>query len=126
MTDPVQLEKAAAQRKVAKRATLDSMRGKKPRRDEFEVTLDPDGEPESFLFVAIRPRAFDDLMTEHQPTEKQIQNAMESGQERPPYNVDTFPPALLAAVCREPRLSVEDWTPFFDDEAWGRGEIGSL
>lgn len=107
----------AQQRKAAKRATLDLLRGKKPRRLEFNVAL---GEDEvSFLYVAIGSIAYDALLTKHPPTDEE--RLAGAG-----FHAETFAPALLARVCREPEIDEAGWAEIYKSDAWGRGEFASL
>lgn len=119
--DTTMLQQANNQRSHAKRATFDAMAAKKPNRSEFTCTLDEDEGPVSFLFVAIGPTEYDKLVTEHPPTEKQ-----KAADELANVNKDTFPPALLALVCREPELTVEQWTQIWKNEAYSTGERASI
>jgi hypothetical protein len=42
------------------------------------------------------------------------------------YNPDTFGPALVAAVCVEPKLSIEQVTAIIDSGTWSPGEVSTL
>jgi hypothetical protein len=114
-----EVEVQANQRKKAKRATLEMLRSKKPSREDFTLPFGPDGERVSFLFVAIGSAEYDELLTEHPPTNEQRAN-------QSTFNITSFAPALLARVCREPAVSVGDWTELFKSENWGRGELMTL
>lgn len=120
-SDTVILEQQNAQREVAKRATFGNLQSKKPRRLEFETELDPEQGTVSFLFIAIPRVDYDELVGEHQPTPEQL--AKESTAQ---VNPDTFPPALLSAVCREPKLSAEQWAQIFTSDNYSAGELTAL
>jgi hypothetical protein len=42
------------------------------------------------------------------------------------YNPDTFPPALIAACCVSPKLTLEDALEIWSGEDFSAGELGSL
>jgi hypothetical protein len=113
------VEAKAKQRDKAKRATFDMLIGKRPNSEEFTAPFGPDGERVSFLFVSTGAKEYDELLTEHPPT--QDQRAASST-----FNINTFAPALLAKVCREPALSVGNWTELWTSPQWGRGELMGL
>lgn len=52
-----------------------------------------------FTFRALDPTLLDDLMTRHRPTESQRTAARKRKEPEPQYNVDTFPPVIIAAAC---------------------------
>jgi hypothetical protein len=104
---------------ASKRATLDLLRNKK--RQEKEIVVEwpvGDGKTEevTFLFQSIGAAEWDALVAKHPPTKDQRADGE-------PFNPDTFGPALLAMVCVEPALTVEDWTEFWNSPDWNRGEI---
>lgn len=121
MPDTMLLQQQNGQRAGAKRATYDMLVKKKPRRSEFTAVLDPDVGPVSFLFVAVTPSEYDELVTLHQPTDAQKT-------EDPGANVngDTFPPALLAKVCKEPQLTEDQWREVWANPGYSTGERGSI
>jgi hypothetical protein len=96
---------------------------KKPRRTlSFEVTSANDAGEEIKLtlkFQAIDSTSFDELQSAHPPTTKERR-------EGAIYNVDTFAPALIAAVSLEPRLSVEQATEIYKSPDWAPGEVGNM
>jgi hypothetical protein len=112
-------EAKANQRTKAKRATLDMLLAKKPNREEFTVPFGPDGAQVSFLFVSVGATEYDALLTEHPPTAEQRVGGAS-------FNVNSFAPALLARVCREPAIDVGSWNDLWVSPSWGRGELMSL
>lgn len=63
-------------------------------------------------------KRYEALVNAHPATDAQAEQAKKDGQEPPPYNDETFYPALLSMSCVEPLLTVEeaaelldDWTP---------------
>lgn len=121
MSETQLLQQANGQRDLAKRATINSIKSKKPRKSEFTVTLDPDEGPVSFLFVALPPDDYDELVTLHPPTDKQKEDDPAAN-----VNGETFPAALLSRVCREPQISEEDWLAAWNGKNWARGERDML
>lgn len=111
------VEAKAAQRESAKRATLESLRGKKPRRKEFSMEIN--GEEQSFLFVGLGNRKYDKLFNQFPPTNEQLARGEGT-------NIDKFAPELLARVSKEPELSTEQWTEIWNSEDWSRGELIAL
>lgn len=76
------------------------------------------------VFQSMGRKAYEDLMGEHPPTKKQEEEAEEAGVEKPPYNTDTFPPALISASCVEPEMSVAEVEVLFDE--WTAPEITAM
>jgi hypothetical protein len=114
-----EVEVKANQRAKAKRATLDMLLAKKPNREEFTVPFGPDGGQVSFLYVSVGATEYDALLTEHPPTpEQKVAGAS--------FNINSFAPALLARVCREPAIDVGNWNELWVSPSWGRGELMSL
>ncbi len=68
----------------------------------------------SFTLRSKGRKVYDRLILEHPPTEAQIKDHADEGLGECPYNADTFPPALLQAVCIEPVLELWEWKAFFD------------
>lgn len=113
------VEIRAHQRTKAKRATLQTLMAKKANRDEFSVPFGADGEQVSFLYVAIGAMEYDALLTEHPPLpEQRLAGAS--------FNINTFAPALLSKVCREPAIDKAGWTELWESPTWGRGELMGL
>ncbi len=106
-----------AQSAAAKRATIEDLRAKKPKRLEF--TMEIDGEERSFVFVGYGGRKYDKLYNQFPATTEQL--ARGEG-----VNIDKFAPELLSRVCKEPELSVADWTEIWNSEDWTQGELISL
>lgn len=74
-------------------------------------------------FRSIGRKAYDRLIDEHPPTDKQKEEAAEAGNPAP-YNGETFAPALVAASCVEPKMTVEDAKEIFEE--WNQSESFSL
>lgn len=113
------LEKQHEQRAAAKRATLEQLLAKQPAYDDFTTKLPGADAPVSFLFVSIGHVDYDKLITKCPPTTEQLAQG-ES------YNLDKFAPLLLAAVCQEPVLDVDEWGQVWSSTAWNRGESMAL
>lgn len=103
-------------------ASLDDLFKKRRRTSTVVIeSQDDDGGKVSLElhYRAIGSREYDDLVARFPPTAAQKK---ESAQ----YNVDLFAPALIAAVCVEPALSMEDAKAIYSSPEWSGGEIGSL
>jgi hypothetical protein len=74
-----------------------------------------------FVFRSIGRKAYTDLIRAHPPTEAQ---KTEAGANLA-WNVDTFPPALLALACEAPLGTDEAWWRRKYD-SWGTGQIARL
>lgn len=118
------LEKVAetAPRNGAEVATFAALRAKPRRVMTFEVnTLDGGGKEVALLmkYRAIPSKDYDELVERHPPTAAQKQGGAT-------YNIDTFAPAIIAAVSYEPTLSVEQATEIYNSPDWSGGELSSL
>ncbi len=69
-------------------------------------------------------KRYERLLKEHPPTEAQVEEAKADGQDRPPYDADTFAPALLSFACAEPLLTVEEATELYED--WSITEVTEI
>lgn len=107
-------------------ATFDDLKAKPRRELVFDVTLsDAEGHPvkRKMKFKALGGPAYDDLVAEHPPTPKQLAAAGGSGVA---FNIDTFAPALIAAVSDTPRLTYEQAEQLWKSESWSGGESSTL
>jgi hypothetical protein len=80
-----------------------------------------------FTFRSLGRKAFKALLGAHPATDAHhelIAETSEGG--RAPYNLDTFPQALVQAACIDPVLSDEDIDAIFDGECWNDVEINTL
>lgn len=97
---------------------------------EAEVCAVEEAVRESTAWFVIRKptpqgrKRYEALVEAHPPTGEQVQEANDQGQERPPYNAETFAPALLSMSCAEPLLTVEEASDLFDD--WSVTECSEL
>lgn len=78
----------------------------------------------TFTFQDIGRKAFDELVMAHPATKDQKERVAELGGGILEYNIDTFPPALLAATAIDPEMTVEDAQQIFD--VWGSGDAEIL
>lgn len=96
---------------------------KKPRRTlTFTVySADEDGAELALQvkYQALNSKEYDELQAAHPPTPKERR-------EGAIYNVDTFAPALMAAVSLEPKLTVEEATELYRSPDWSSGEIQTM
>ena len=122
-TDPTIPEKVASESlNGAAIATFASLRAKPRRTVTFPVnTVDEDGEEVVVLmkYRALPSKGYDELIEAHPPTSEQ----KKTGQI---YNIDTFAPALIAAVSYEPVLSVDEAKEIYTSPDWSGGELTTL
>ena len=113
-----QVEAAAKARSKSKRATFELLKSKpKAEREVTFVMNTSEGQNEvSLLFRAIGSVEYDRLLTKNPPTTEQRA-------EGATYNINTFAPALLAAVCYDPEMSTSEWSEIWNSPDWNRGEI---
>lgn len=79
-----------------------------------------------FTFQGIGRGAFARLLAEYPPTPEQEARAEADGRDRPEYDTEAFPAALLQAACIAPQLPPGHFAGLFDDDAWNDAELGSL
>lgn len=75
-------------------------------------------------FRSIGRRRYEELVRAHPPTAEQEEEQKEAGGQAPPYNPDTFAPALIAASCVEPEMTSEEAQQLLDE--WTTGEALQL
>lgn len=96
----------------------------KKKRREATITVPTQDDDGNLVELTVRFRAigsieYDDLVAKHKPTPSQkAEGAV--------YNVDTFAPALIAAVSLEPKLTVEQATELYNSPEWSGGEMAGL
>jgi hypothetical protein len=79
-----------------------------------------------FTFKGIGRTRFNALLAEHPPTDADLAKAADRLQDRPEWCPATFTPALIAASCATPQMTLADVQALFDDEAWNIQELGAL
>ena len=77
-------------------------------------------------FRGIGRRAYDDLIAEHPPTLEQLAKAKKEGHQDLGFNVETFPPAIVAASMVEPDLTYEQVLELWNSDDWNQVELGNL
>ena len=78
-------------------------------------------------FQALGRRAFSRLIEEHPPSAETIALAAQRGQEQEPqFEPLTFAPALIAAACIRPALTVDDVDALYASDAWNEPELSAL
>ena len=110
--------------KAARRrpATFADLMNKKRRQEDVVInTIDDDGYDVELVlrYQALGAKQFDDLIAKYPPNAKQKLDGMA-------YNPDTFGPALVAAVCLDPQLSVEQAQALIESQGWSTGEANTL
>ena len=73
----------------------------------------------SFTFQSIGRVEYDALLELHKPTPQQIKEKMQ-------FNIDTFPAALVAASCTEPKMEFNIAQAMFDSSDWNSAELQEL
>jgi hypothetical protein len=100
-----------------RQATADDLLTKSARVQELEISL---GEKTVVVsLVAISADEYDEMLAEHPPTKAQKE-------EGNTYNPETFPPALIAAVMAEPKITLEQAQTIWKGKTWSRGELRDL
>jgi hypothetical protein len=103
-------------------ATIEELFSKPRRKLSFNVSVaGEDGEAitRTMTYQAISAKEYDKLMEGHPPTPKQRED-------QAVLNIDTFAPALIAAVSLDPKLTYEQAEQLYTDPAWSGGEVSSL
>ena len=94
---------------------------------EAEVAAAEEAVRESTVTMVMRQigrKRYDALVDAHPATDEEKAEAAKAGREAPPYNVETFAPALVSASCAEPLMTVEQVQELFDE--WSTGELNEL
>jgi hypothetical protein len=80
-----------------------------------------------FTFRSLGRTPFRELLTKH-PARDEDHDVFSTQVEdaKAPYNLDTFPPALIQACCIDPVLSDEDIAVIFDGDTWNDVEVNAL
>lgn len=76
------------------------------------------------LIRSIGRKRYDALLAEHPVTPEQTAEAEAEGGSALPYNIDTFPIALVAASCVSPEMTEEQVAELFDE--WNAAEVNAL
>lgn len=80
-----------------------------------------EAETVTMRFRSIGRKVYDALLLMHPATDEQKAEAAKDGTPELPYDIDTFAPALVAASCVEPRLSIEQVRELWDE--WNSAEV---
>ena len=79
-----------------------------------------------FTFHGLSPSNYDKLVMRHRPTPEQRQEAKRNNMQAPQWNVDTFPPALIARCLVSPAWTEEQVASLWSDDNWNPAELQSL
>lgn len=79
-----------------------------------------------FKFRAVNSTLIDEILSENQPTPKQLKEAAQKGEDAPMWNPDTMPPAIVAASLQDPELTLEEVQEMWEDENWNAAELLTL
>lgn len=95
----------------------------KPRRTAYpKITVQgPDGEPvvRRLKYVALSPEEFDALVAAYPPTPTQREKGAT-------WNAELFQPALIAAVCESPQLTLRQAKDLYTNANYAPGERQGL
>lgn len=98
---------------------------KKPRKRNVSVSLSDDSdETVDIVLQSIGRKRYEALMTEHPATKEQNAEAKKETGEEAPYNVETFPIALISACALEPIMTEEQVQQVWDE--WNSAEVMEL
>lgn len=103
-------------------ATFASLMAKPRRTMTFTVMVaGADDEPVSvsMKYKALSAKEYDDLVAAHPPSSRERSNGAV-------FNVDTFGPALIAAVSVTPALTYEQAEALWKNPDWSNGETTAL
>lgn len=104
---------------ASKRATLDQLKSKPRASTEFSIYLsNGSGEQTevTLRYQSIGMREYDRLVSKHPPKpEQRVDGAS--------FDIDTFAPALISAVCVEPEITPSDAKEIWDSPDWSRGDL---
>ncbi len=78
----------------------------------------------TFTFTDVGRKSFEELLMGHPPTKDQKDHVAATGGGILEFNIDTFPPALLALAASDPEMTLEEATEIFDN--WGSGDAEIL
>lgn len=104
---------------ASKRATLDQLKSKPRATTEFSIYLSNGNGEQSEVtlkYQSIGMREYDRLVSKHPPKpEQRVDGAS--------FDIDTFAPALISAVCVEPEITPSDAKEIWDSPDWSRGDL---
>jgi hypothetical protein len=78
------------------------------------------------VFKNISRKRYDELITEHPPTEAQRAAAKAEGNEGLNWNPDTYPEALISECCIEPQMDPETLVAWLKGDEWNSSEVLEL
>lgn len=80
----------------------------------------------TFEFRALSSREIDALIKAHRPTDAQKTEARKLGLQPPAWNVETYPPALVAAALVSPEMTADQVAELFNSDTWNPAELQSI
>lgn len=108
-----------AQRKLDLQAAKDAFEALRMELEETDAVV-------KVTFRGIGRKTYDDLIQDHPPTLEQLAKAKKDGHSDLAFNLDTFPPAIVAASMVEPTLTLEQVQEIWDSDEWNQVELGEL
>jgi hypothetical protein len=117
------LEKVRTQDGLAGLLGKDAEQARQAKIDELEAEL-----RKSSVKIVIRSmsrKRYEELLSEHPPTEEQLAEFKDQRQ-KPSFNYETYPIALVCASVIDPELPAEEMAEWFNSDAWSGGEFTQL
>lgn len=111
------------------------LNAKRRRTKPVPIRLDDGDTARVFVMASIGREGWEQLIDDHQPTDEQQDEHRQEQLDRnvPPlmitglrWNTETFAPALIAAACIDPPVTVEQATRLWTDPAWSARECREL
>lgn len=99
-------------------ATFDKLISKHRAEQKVVIALGEDEDVE-LLFRAIGYKAYDKMITDCPPTTSQKADGSI-------YNPNKFGPALLASVCVDPDMTIDQWSEIWTSDEWSKGEVTQI
>jgi ABC-type Zn uptake system ZnuABC Zn-binding protein ZnuA len=75
-------------------------------------------------FESVGRKRYEDLIAAHPATEAQNKESQKEAGQDAPYNVDTFPAALISASAISPTMTLDQAQELWDD--WNSGELTEI
>lgn len=120
------------------KASSEAMREDNPRREAaLQMTIDLEAEVAAkreevrgtaikFVLQGMGSKEFDAMAAEYPPTDAQLQAAKDTGEDKPPFDTDTYPIALIVASTVEPEMEPAELHEWLSDPTWNSFELLSL
>jgi hypothetical protein len=94
--------------------------------ETLRTEIDENDAVVKITFRGIGRKAYDDLVADHPATLEQLSDAKKKGHDDLQFNLETFPPAIVAASSKEPKMTLEEVQAIWNSEDWNQVELGEL